>query len=404
MPFATGIAKQLRFKKESTWGTAPSAGSAQLLRRVTSDLSLTKETYQSNEIRSDYQIADYRHGVRSVTGSINGELSPGTYAAFMQSSLRRDFAAVSALTGLTITIAGTGPYTLTRSAGDFLTGGIKIGMVVRLTAGSFTAGNLTNNILVTGVTATVITGITLNGSSLTAEGPIASATLTIPGKATYTPTTGHTDDSYSVEHWHSDVTESELFTGCKINTMEISLPSTGMATINTGLMGKDLTTNASTEYFTSPTAETSAGVLAAVNGVAYALGSRQYAMTGLSISINGGMSSQSVIGSNTTADLFEGRVAITGNFTALFEDGTFRDAFKDETEVSLFFVFTSSNSNNADFIAFAIPRAKLGSAGKDDGEKASVQTCEFQALFNSAGGTGTSTEKTTLWVQDSLAA
>lgn len=403
MPFATGVAKQLRYKKESTWGTAPGATGAQLLRRVTSDLSLTKEAYQSQEIRSDYQIADYRHGVRSVAGTVNGELSPGTYSDFMGSALRRNFAAVSALTGLSITIAGTGPYTITRAAGDFLTGGIKIGMVIRLTAGSFTAGNLNNNILVTGVTATVITGITLNGSSLTAEGPIASATVSVPGKATFTPTTGHTDDSYSFEHWHADITQSELFTGCKVNTMEISLPPSGMATVNTGLMGKDVTTSASAAYFTSPTAETSAGVLAAVNGVAFALGSRQYAMTGLSISINGNMTAEPVIGSNTYADIFEGRVAVTGNFTAFFENGTFRDAFLQETEVALFFVFTASNANNADFIAFAIPRAKLGSSSKDDGEKGIVQTHDYQALFNSAGGTGVATEKTTLWVQDSLA-
>jgi len=168
-------------------------------------------------------------------------------------------------------------------------------------------------------------------------------------------------------------------------------------------MGKDVTTSGSSAYFTSPTAETSAGVLAAVNGVAFALGSRQYAMTGLSISINGNMTAEPVIGSNTYADIFEGRVSVTGNFTAFFEDGSFRDAFLNETEVSLFFVFTASNEKNADFIAFAIPRAKLGSSSKDDGEKGIVQTHDFQALFNSAGGSGVATEKTTLWVQDSLA-
>lgn len=402
MPFATGVAKQLRYKKESTWGTAPGATGAQLLRRVTSDLSLTKEGYQSNEIRSDYQIFDFRHGVRSVTGAINGELSPGTYKDFMAASLRKDFAAVSALTGLSITIAGTGPYTLTRASGDFLTGGVKIGMVVRLTAGSFTAGNLNNNILVTGVTATVITGITLNESALVAEGPIASATLTIPGKATYTPTTSHTDDSFSIEHWHSDVAQSELFTGCKVSTMEISLPPTGMATLNTGVMGKNITTDTSA-YYTSPTGETSTGVLAAVNGVAFALGARQYAMTGLNISINGGMSMEPVIGSNTYPDIFEGRVQVTGNFTAFFENGDFRDAFLDEEEVALYFVFTTGSANNSDFIAFSVPRAKINSSSKDDGEKGLVQSHDFQALFNSAGGTGASTEKTTLWIQDSQA-
>ena len=79
MTIAAGVAKSLRYKVEATWGLAPGTSAGQLLRRVTSDLNLTKETYQSAEIRSDYQVADFRHGVRSVAGTINGELSPGTW-------------------------------------------------------------------------------------------------------------------------------------------------------------------------------------------------------------------------------------------------------------------------------------------------------------------------------------
>jgi hypothetical protein len=77
MAYATGVAKQLTYKAESTWGTVPAASGAQALRRVTSNLALKKQTYQSNEIRPDYQVSDMRHGVRSVEGSISGELSPG---------------------------------------------------------------------------------------------------------------------------------------------------------------------------------------------------------------------------------------------------------------------------------------------------------------------------------------
>ena len=39
MPQASGVYKQLAFKRESTYGTAPGASGAQLLRRVTSDIS-----------------------------------------------------------------------------------------------------------------------------------------------------------------------------------------------------------------------------------------------------------------------------------------------------------------------------------------------------------------------------
>lgn len=63
MTIASGVAKQLAYKAESTWGTVPSAASAQALRRVTSNLSLKKATYQSNEIASNYMVSDFRHGV-----------------------------------------------------------------------------------------------------------------------------------------------------------------------------------------------------------------------------------------------------------------------------------------------------------------------------------------------------
>ena len=76
MAIASGVAKSVRYKVEATYGTAPGASGGQLLRRVTSDLGLTKETYQSNEIRADYQVADFRHGIRRVGGTLKGELSP----------------------------------------------------------------------------------------------------------------------------------------------------------------------------------------------------------------------------------------------------------------------------------------------------------------------------------------
>ena len=68
----SGIAKRVQYKVESVYGTVPAATGpvGQILRRVTSDLNLSKETYQSNEMRTDYQVADMRHGVRSVEGNL----------------------------------------------------------------------------------------------------------------------------------------------------------------------------------------------------------------------------------------------------------------------------------------------------------------------------------------------
>jgi hypothetical protein len=408
---AAGLFKQLAYKVETTFGVAPGQSGGQLLRRVQSTIDLSKESYAANEKRTDFQIADFRHGVRSITGQITGELSPKTYADLFGVLLKRDFAAVSPLTGLSVTVAGSGPtYTLTRASGDYLTGGVKIGDVIRLTAGTFNAANLNKNLLVTNVTATVLTVIVLNGSTLTAEGPIASATVTVVGKKTFIPTTGHTDKSIAFEHWYSDIVQSELFLGNKIGKASLSLPPSGLATVAFDVMGQDLANLAkrgsvaeSAQYFTTPTAITSTGTLAAVNGVLRAAGATVGTVTGLTIDINTNYTGDPVVGSNVKPQMFPGKVSVTGQFTAYFDSVALRDAFVNETEIDLVGVFTSDNTAAADFITTVVPRIKLGSANKDDGDGGLVQTFSFQALLNTAGGTGVSTERTTFAIQDSQA-
>lgn len=403
MATASGLFKQVIYKKEVTFGVVPSAGSAQLIRRVESSIDLTKETYQSAEIRPDFQIADFRHGVRKVDGSINGELSPKTYSDFMAASLKRLFTTGAATAGASVTIAGTGPtYTITRAAGSYLTDGFKIGDVIRLSVGTLNAANINKNLLVTAVTALVATVVVVNGVAMVAEGPITTTTVTVFGKKTFTPLTGHTDESFSVEHYFSDLIQSEVFSGCKPSAIAIELPPTGLATCNVTFMGKDITT-ASAQYFTAPTALTTTAVLAAVNGVVRVNGASVANLTGLSINIESPQTGEAVVGSNSVPSLYPGRINVTGQFTAYFDSVTLRDTFINETEIDLAGVFTENNTATAGFIAFTIPRLKVGSAGKTDGETGLVQTFSFQALLNTAGGTGIATEGTTLSIQDSNA-
>lgn len=403
MTLAAGIYKQIAYKVESTFGTVPSAASAQSLRRVQSTLGLSKDTYQSNEIRTDMQVSDFRHGVRKVNGNITGELSPGTYKDFIATALKRDFAAVTAITGASLTIAGSGPtYTVTRAAGSYLTDGVKIGDIIRLSVGALNASNISKNLMVTALTATVATVIVPNASSMVAEGPIASCTVTVIGKKTFVPTTGHTDKSWSIEAWYSDISQSEVFSGCKVSKVAINLPPTGMATIGIDFMGKDITTAAS-QYFTSPTAATTTGVLAAVNGVIRLNSVTVAIITGLNVDISPEFTSAPVVGSNTISNIFPGTVKVSGQAVVQFQDNTLRDAFINETEVDLYAVFTTDNTATADFVQIALPRVKFGGASKNDGQGSIVQTIPFTALYNSTGGTGISKEATTISIQDSQA-
>ena len=403
MAQASGVYKIVSYKSANTAGIAAAGSGAKQMRRVSAMVDLNKDTYASNEIRSDLQDVDFRHGVRRGAAKIGGEVSPGSYADFMAGSCKRDFAVVAAITGLTLTIAGSGPiYTITRSAGSWLTSGLKNGMVFRLTAGTFTASNLNKNIVVASQTALVLTVYVLNGSGLVAEGPIATATATPTGKSTFVPLSGHIEKYFSIEEWYPEVPAS--FTGydLRVSSMNVSLPATGLATCNFDLMGVDVV-DAAAQRFTTPTALTTAGVTAAVNGVMLYAGVAVAVITALDFTSASTYSGDPVVGSNNIPSLTPGRVLVTGNASVKFIDTAFRAAFVNETEVDLAVVLSSSNAAAADFIGFVMSRVKLNGNSRDDGEKEIIQTVPFKALLNTAGGASAATEATTLLIQDSLA-
>lgn len=409
MAIAEGIRKTLAYKKETSWGTVPVVTTGgQILRRVTGMFNLKKDTYQSEEIRSDFQMQDYRHGFRKAEGSVSGEFSPGTFAAFIQAALGRDFTAGSttgALTNVTAAVTTGASGTFTRAAGSFLTDGFKVGDVVRWTGWATTGTpNNAHNFLITALTATVMTVTALDGVAIGAKASGDSVTGTVFGKKTFVPTTGHTDDSFTFEEWSSTIAQSEVYSGNKVNTVSLDLPASGLAKIDLGFMGKDLAQTGSSQFFTSPSAETSSGIFASVNGLLLVGGVAQAIVTGVKLNLNRNMTMEAVVGSNVSPDIFEGRCLVDGEFTAFYEDATFRDYFDDETEVSLVLVVTTANTAAADFVSITLPRIKINGADKDDGEKGVVRTYPFQALRNASGGTGVSSEQTTISIQDALAA
>ena len=402
MAISRGINKRVAYKKETTWGTIATATGAKLLRRVTANFSLDKENFESSEQRTDYQVADMRHGVRTVSGSLNGELSAGSYSDFIGSVVARNFTAVTPIASLTLTIAASGAlWTLTRSAGSYLTDGFKVGQVIRLTGGTLNVANVGKNLLVTSVAALVLTVKVVNGSALVAQSAIASCTATVTGGYTYAPLTAHTDDSYTFEEFYSDIAQSEVYSGVKVGSVNVQLPATGLVTTDFSFMGKDLAQTGTSAYFTSPTAQNTNGIFAAVNGVVLVNGAPVAVITSADIAIERGMETAVVVGSNSVEDIFATRIRATGNFSTYFTDATFRGYFVNEDVISLVFLVSASNAADADFVSFIVPKIKLGSATKDDSETGIVQSHSFTALLNDVTTAGL--EGTTVAIQDSRA-
>lgn len=403
---ASGINKLLTFKKQSALGTIATVGSAQNLRRTSSTLDFKKATYQSKEIRPSQQVADMRHGVRSVEGTIGGEVSCGTYQSFIESACRQ-LVLAAATTGaiITVTAASTSGAsgTFTRASGSYFTDGFKVGMVMRWSGWTTTGvSNNATNMLITALTATVMTVIRLDGVAVAAKAAGDSVTGLEKGKHTFVPTTAQTRDYYTIEHNFTDIVQSEVFTDCVVTQMDVKLPASGMANIDFMIKGLNMN-RGTTGYFTSPSAVSTGGVLAAANGALYLQGVPVALITGMNFSVKGGYTTiGGVVGSNVEPDIFPGTVTVDGQVTVLFTDATIRDYFVDEVEVSLYAVFTTNNTATSEFQAYTFPRVKIGGGSKDDGEKGLVMTMPFTALENTAGGANTNSHATTFAIQDSL--
>jgi hypothetical protein len=403
MAVAQGIKTQIKRVKQVALGTAGTSGS-KLMRRVTLSLNKESDTYTSAELASHQQSTGATEGPSRINGALSGELSAGTYDLEFAALLRKDFAATAAITALSVTIAGSGPtYTITRSSG-WWTDGVKNGDVIRLSVGTLNAANISKNLLIIALTQTVATVVPLNGVALVAEGPITGCTVTVIGRKTWVPTAGHTNDYFTWEKWYADLSRSEKFVDVKPASADVAIPATGISTVNFPMVGLSRVLGGS-EILSSPTAESTSSVLAAVQGKISVNGVVTN-VTGIQININGTTSTgEPEVGSNTLSDLQVGRVMVSGSFTAKFTAATLQTLRDDQTVVTLIGVLADSALATADFVTFVMPAVKIFTDSADDGEKEIIRTYNFTAQRDGTGAATTAASHATIIsIQDSLAA
>lgn len=84
---ADGSRHSLRMVAENTYGVTPSDPVFEYVRHTGTTLGLSKEGLQSEELRDDRQISDFRHGARQVGGDITFELSYGSFDPILEALL-----------------------------------------------------------------------------------------------------------------------------------------------------------------------------------------------------------------------------------------------------------------------------------------------------------------------------
>lgn len=389
---------------QATLGTvvAPNAAGAKRLRKVSSSLTLTKDSFSSNEVRADQQISDMRHGMERGAGSIEGELSNSTYDQYIEALMRGTWtdgvtAAASDFTQLAAARVDARSGTFTWTAGDPIAKGFRIGDIIGTTGST---GNDAGQFRITGFSGASNRVIAVTPGPAAHAALAATAFVVIGDKVL----NGIQKKLFTIEQPLVDAGHTELYIDSRINTGQFRIPPNGMATASFDVMSrgfdlKVLADGDTVPYFTNPTPAGTDDILAGPGGSLRLAGIERGTVTGFDLSIALGMSSDPVVGSKQGVDIFYGPTVITGNVSYYVEDAALLKAFRNETIVDIVAVATAAGLGRPAFLSFNMQRVKLSGYSKTVAAQGGViATSAFQALLG-AGGAGT--DATTMTVQRS---
>lgn len=358
VPFQLGPDVQVIRRAETTFGVLATNDSTARLTRITAQdgIQATKGLIPSDEIRRDLQTTRARHGIKAVAGSLSGELSLGTWDDLLEAALRGTWSTPLSVASLTLSfdaVAGT----ITRSTGNFLTDGFRRGDTVRCTVGGGANANV--NFIVVGATATVLT--VGNRAAMTTAANVSGCTLTRPKKLVMPAAGSLVRRSFTIEQSLITADESQVFTGCRVTGFSLALSPNAPAQISFGILGQDAQrrTGAQSPYFTSPTV-TSGVPMVGIDGAVADTAGAFAAPTSASLALDLQATTQDVVGSTVTPDVFEGVGAVTAQTTYIRQGFARWQSFWTEGEAGLFLLLPVPGGSPQDFISFAIPQATLG--------------------------------------------
>lgn len=386
----------IAYGKETTFGIPAAAASGAYIRRVSSSLALNKDSFASNEVRTDQQVSDLRHGLRRAGGGVESELSLDTFNPWIASLLRGTWAAGTSLsnTQLTSVTASAAGGTFTFAGGDPVASGWRLGDVIRFTAGVI-APNLNRNFRIVSFGGASNRTVTVFPAPFADIGTaVTTFTVAVQGRKLVP---GVLKESYTIEQIYPDLDVSERFIGCRINSANISLQPSGMATVSWDIMGEDgaALSGAASPYFTTIAAAPNTGIFAGLSGSLRFAGAERAVVTGLDFSITNNCSMQPVVGAQIAPDIFYGRMVLTGNVSTYLEDATLLDAFANESEVDITCQLDlplAAGATAAEFMTFNMRRVKLSGSSKSVGADGGlIATFPFQALLANAAGADAAT-------------
>ena len=380
---AAGSLTEIGYVAETVFGSTPVGEAFQRIRDVSFSVNLQKEAYQSEERRSDRMRQDVRHGYRSVTGDIVGELSQQSWDDFIQAIMGGTWA-TGASAPFTSVASDSATNRITVGSADFPTLGVRVGDVFAVTASPAVAG----------LTDRYFTALSVGVSTIEVEpGTIgttatASAVVAVAGRKVGIGTTYR---SFTIERWLTDRSLYQQFRGVRHNQMTISIPASGLVGVTFSVIGQDGTGFSASTVASSYTATPQTTPFAAVNGELYEGGAVLGLVTAAEITVNNNMAGPQVVGTNLTPDLLFGRFAdVSGTITVLFTNADMHNKFVNETESTLIIRLQNKDTfdSTTEFVNLVLPRIKYSGGDVDDSPDTGITvTMPFVALKPLAANT-----------------
>jgi len=387
---------QMRYIKESTYGTTPGAGNCRNLRITGESLNFDLSKEESKELRSDRQVGGATTVDAQAAGGLNFHLQYAEYDQFFEGLFQSAYT-VFGTNGVGATFTGTmATGTITASvatSGASLFTLLQQGQWFRLNApGGLNDGKWFRVHPTTPPTSTVIA---LDASTpASAEAGIASCTV-----STSRLTNGVTEASFSMEKNFADVTQFLLYKGMNVSKANINFAAAALTDGSFEFMGKDMARAAVTGLPGTPVASLNYEIMNGARGVGQ-LWEGTAPITGtfiksMSMSIDNNARGQKALGNLGNVGIGFGDCDVTGQIEVYFANGTMFDKFLADTYTQI--IVASQDVAKQGYV-ITLPRvllmnAKVTAQGKNQDVMA---TFDYQAFSDDANANA-AYRKTIFW-------
>ncbi len=375
MAYQTGANVLVAIKRETTTGVAATATGATEVRFIDSPgLKLSRANIVSAEKRDDGNVPMGRIGGKTVDGTINIEGTVGgAVDIILEALMRSTWATSTSITFASVTTVALGSNTVTTPASDWYAQGLRCGDIFTLTATSIAANNNTR-VPIISMTTTVLT---VPAGTFTTLAATVTGTLTRIGKLINATTP--TRYSHTVEQYDRDIDLTELFLGCRVTGLSLSLKPGQPVQMGVDMMGMDRTqlTTGTSPWFTSPSLTTGLALIAD-DCTIYKSGVAVTTFTGLELKFQITAKGEPVIGSFVSPDIFDNDLSLTGTITALRSDFANLILYDAETEFEILVLLQELATAPKPCLSMYLPRVKIAgieaSVGGGDGAKIETLT------------------------------